>query len=121
MDTTRTFVVTGVTPEGCVASARVEVAVHPLVFMPSGFSPNGDGLNDRFRPLSTGYIIVRFFEVYNRFGEMVFNGQGRSSIDGWDGSFKGEMQDVGTYFYRINIETREGKTVEMKGEVTLVK
>ena len=121
MDTTRMFVVTGVTPEGCVASARVEVAVHPLVFMPSGFSPNGDGLNDRFRPLSTGYIIVRFFEVYNRFGEMVFNGQGRSSIDGWDGSFKGEMQDIGTYFYRINIETREGKTVEMKGEVTLVK
>jgi gliding motility-associated-like protein len=121
MDTTRTFIVTGISAYGCIAKAPVTVAVNPLVFMPNGFTPNGDGLNDRFRPVSTGYIFVRYFEIYNRYGQNVYKATGKSALEGWDGTFNGQLQDLGTYYYHINIETKEGGTIALKGDVILLR
>ncbi|PZF71584.1 T9SS type B sorting domain-containing protein [Taibaiella soli] len=121
MDTSRTFIVTGVSAYGCKAKASVEVAVNPMVFMPNGFTPNGDGLNDRFRPVSTGYIFVRYFEIYNRYGQKVYTAVGKGALEGWDGTFNGQLQDLGTYYYHINIETKEGGTIALKGDVILMR
>lgn len=121
MDTTRTFIVTGISAYGCTAKASVTVAVNPLVFMPNGFTPNGDGLNDRFRPVSTGYIFVRYFEIYNRYGQKVYTAVGKSALEGWDGTFNGQLLDLGTYYYHINIETKEGGTIALKGDVILLR
>ena len=121
MDTTQTFVVTGRSAYGCIGKASVQVAVTPKVFMPNAFSPNNDGVNDRFRPVSTGYIFVRNFEIYNRFGQKVYWGYGTKALEGWDGTFIGQMQDIGTFFYQIDIETKEGSTIALKGDVILIR
>jgi gliding motility-associated-like protein len=120
IDTTQTFVVTGRSTFGCVNKASVQVAVTPKVFMPNAFTPNNDGVNDRFRPVSTGYIFVRYFEIYNRYGQLVYAASG-ANIAGWDGTFSGQVMDVGTYYYHIDIETKENKTIKMKGDVILLR
>jgi len=120
MDTTQTFVVIGKSAYGCIGKASVQVAVTPKVFMPNAFTPNNDGINDRFRPVATGYIFVRYFEIYNRYGQMVYSAQGRD-VAGWDGTFNGQLMDIGTYYYHINIETKENKTISLKGDVILLR
>lgn len=121
-DTDRVYVVVGHSLQyGCEDKAEVSVAVNPTVFMPTAFSPNGDGKNDFFHPVSTGGILVRYFEVYNRYGQQVFNGNSLTSVQGWDGTFHGVPCDMGTYYYQINIETRNAETVALKGDVLLVR
>lgn len=120
IDTTQTFVVTGRSLYGCIGKASIQVSVTPKVFMPNAFSPNNDGINDRFRPVATGYIFVRYFEIYNRYGQLVYSAHGHD-IAGWDGTFNGQLMDIGTYYYHINIETKENKTISLKGDVILIR
>lgn len=121
LDTTRLFIVTAVSDYGCIGKSSVEVAVNPVVFMPNCFTPNGDGTNDRFRPVGTGYIFVRYFEIYNRYGQQVYKGVGKNALDGWDGTFNGQPCELGTYYYHINIETKENNTIKLKGDVILLR
>lgn len=122
MDTTREFMVIGHSSDGCYDSATVVVNVNPVVYVPSAFSPNGDGLNDHFRPKSAdGPILIRNFEIYNRWGQMVFWGYGATAAEGWDGTFHGIPAEIGAYFYTIDIETPTGGTIALKGDVTLVR
>lgn len=90
---------------GCVAydSVRLVVVTHALIPMPNAFSPNGDGVNDLYGPvippaLQGIYTIVQM-RVYNRWGQLVYNGNGY-----WDGTFGGTAQPADTYFYYITIE-----------------
>ena len=114
--------VIGHSSDGCYDSATVVVNVNPVVYVPSAFSPNGDGLNDHFRPKSAdGPILIRNFEIYNRWGQMVFWGYGATASEGWDGTFHGIPAEIGAYFYTIDIETPTGGTIALKGDVTLVR
>ena len=121
MDTTKTISVKGISEHGCVGTASVTVSVRPTILMPNAFTPNGDGLNDRFRPTGNGFILIRNFEVYNRFGQMVYSAFGAAAMDGWDGTFRGQPCELGTYFYHINIETEQVETINLKGDVTLIR
>jgi gliding motility-associated-like protein len=99
--------------------AQVE-GVYPLIYVPSAFTPNGDNLNDVFRPIGRQVTIIRF-SVYNRYGERVFvsaNGDGA----GWDGMYKGKPCDVGTYFYQVEYLPADSESsVLLKGDVALVR
>lgn len=121
MDTTRLFTVNAISGYGCKAKASVQVDVNPTIFMPNSFSPNGDGLNDRFRPVVSGYAFVRFFGIYNRYGQQVYNGQGISALNGWDGTYNGQLAELGTYFYLIELETAANETMRMKGDLILLR
>lgn len=122
VDTTHRYTVTGRSSFGCIDSASLGVAVKPLVFLPSAFSPNGDGKNDRFRPLSAGNTIrVRYFYIYDRWGKMVWGAEGSAALAGWDGTYNGTPAELGTYFFTINLETPAGSTIQQKGDVTLVR
>jgi gliding motility-associated-like protein len=85
-------------------------------WIPNSFSPNGDGINDDFGvtvrcPLSK-YVLL----IYNRWGQKVF--QSFSPQNKW----KGEANDVGTYFYRLQYQnSNDGKMIYKKGDVTLIK
>ena len=101
--------------------AKIDVEVKKCcdgnIFIPTAFTPNGDGLNDRFRPIEDyGYFIYRMF-VFNRWGQIVYDGM----HDGWDGTFGGKPAEVGTYFYTITFGCILGGTVVRKGEVTLIR
>ncbi len=101
--------------------AEIEVEVKKCcdgtIFIPTAFTPNGDGRNDRFEPVEDyGYFIYRM-SVYNRWGQAVFSG----TSGGWDGNFGGNRADPGTYFYFIKFGCILGGTEERKGEVLLIR
>jgi gliding motility-associated-like protein len=105
---------------GCSSEDSIYVDVQPCcqLFIPSVFSPNGDGKNDIFIPHSTGVDHYTTFQVMNRFGQKVF--ESRNNITGWDGTFNGMPQDIGTYQYFLNYYCSD-KLIQKKGDVTLVR
>lgn len=87
-------------------------------FIPSAFTPNGDGLNDIF------YIKANFeprdFEmnVYSRNGDMLF--RSRNIETGWDGVFHGKVLPQGVYMYIIRYKNSEGKEQREQGQILLI-
>lgn len=121
-DTTRiTYAVHIASEAGCEGDDSINVWVvnQGSVFVPSAFSPNGDGKNDLLRPIGIGYRNVNFFRVFNRWGQVVFYGS--RFTDGWDGSAQGRPADIGTYFWVLSITDRYGNEQLYKGDVTLVR
>lgn len=91
------------------------------VFIPNVFSPNGDGLNDVFRPTfqhQWNNIDFVHIEIFNRWGCRVFVSQ--QVNEAWDGMLKGVSQDIGTYHYMIRYRC-SGSIRIAKGEVVLVR
>jgi len=90
-------------------------------FVPSAFTPNDDGKNDVFRMRFKGDIQLLEFSVYNRFGQQVFTT--KDPDKGWDGTFAGNKQDLGTYFYYVKLICgNSGKNkLELKGDVLLIR
>lgn len=89
------------------------------VLLPNAFSPNGDGLNDRFSPISDGHYQLFQLSIFNRWGERVFHGM--NSRAGWDGMVNNRPADVGTYFYYVIGRCALGTEIKEKGEVTLIR
>lgn len=107
---------------GCLDSAFVTVRIFkttPRVFVPTGFTPNGDGRNDVFRPTAAGIAKLEYFSVYNRWGERVFH----TTIDGrgWDGRLNGREQGTGTFAWMVKGVDYLGKVFFAKGTVTLIR
>jgi gliding motility-associated-like protein len=97
---TTTYIVTVTDANGCVNidSVTVNVIGDYEVYLPTAFSPNGDGVNDTYRPYIIGISAQRLlidFSVYNRWGELVF--VSTDQFDGWDGTIGGTDQEIGTY------------------------
>jgi gliding motility-associated-like protein len=104
---------------GCRSKDSVFVIPKSCCIMniPSAFTPNHDGENDRFRILNHN-IKLHNFSIANRWGQIVF--QTCNLNDGWDGTFNGIQQDLGVYFYHILYEC-DGKQHEKKGDLTLIR
>ncbi len=115
------FTVTVTDPFGCSSEGKIDVAAESCcnVVFPNAFSPNGDTHNDVFRPLSqAAFKRYHVFRIVNRWGQPVF--QSSNSNDAWDGTMNGVPQEVGVYFYYLKYDCN-GKTMEEKGDVTLVR
>ena len=107
---------------GCADSAYIKVRIfrtNPQIFVPTAFTPNGDGLNDFFRPLAVGISKFDYFRVFNRWGELVF--QTQINELGWDGKIKGKEQGSGTFVWVVKGTDYTGKQVFAKGTVTLIR
>lgn len=100
-------------------SVNVRVVNQPALFVPSGFTPNGDGRNDYLRPIGIGYRELKFFRVFNRFGQLVY--ETNTLGQGWDGGFKGKKAELGTYFWVLNVINRAGREEQIKGDATLIR
>lgn len=105
---------------GCIDTASVLVVVDPLgdIFIPSAFTPNGDGKNDLFKVLG-GNIKELDMKIYNRWGQMIFNSHER--MKGWDGTVAGKAQATGTYVYTIRAVLKNGSIINKKGTVLLIR
>lgn len=115
-----TFRVTGVNDYGCWDSAFVEVKVNAddRMILPNSFTPNGDGRNDIFR-IPGNHFKIRRFEIYNRYGQMVYQDAGNNK--GWDGSFNSRPCDQGIYYYYIILDLFDNTQQEFKGEISLIR
>jgi gliding motility-associated-like protein len=99
----------------------VVIAKEAYIKVPNAFTPNGDGLNDVFRILRAGVLELIVFRIYNRWGELVFE---TFDIDeGWDGKFRGNDQDVGTFVYYVQAITVDSnpESVIQKGSFSLLR
>lgn len=92
--------------------------VIPLVDVPSGFSPNGDGVNDIVYVLGYG-IEEMTFKIYNRWGELVF--ETNDLFKGWDGTHKGEAQEMDVFGYLLDVKFFDGSKKLKKGNITLLR
>lgn len=115
------YQVIGSTVAGCIGEGYVKVRVYkgPDLYVPTGFTPNGDGRNDRFVPFPVGIKSLTYFRVYNRWGQMVYSTN--RLHEGWDGVFSGLAQPSGSYVWMAEAITEQGKTITKKGAVTLIR
>jgi len=91
----------------------------PEIFIPSAFSPNGDGMNDIIRPKVVGMKQYNYFRVYNRLGQMLYS---TSTLEqGWDGRLGGTLQPSGAYVYMAQAVDYTGKMINKKGTFVLIR
>jgi len=109
---------------GCTNQVQVLLVVFdspcvaPYIFVPNGFTPNGDNLNDVL--YVEGNVIDEFyFAIYNRWGEEVF--ASRSQSDGWDGTYQGKELAPDVYGYYLEVSCLGGERYTAKGNVTLLR
>jgi gliding motility-associated-like protein len=108
------------TPWGCEAMGTkfLDPQSCCVVSVPNVFSPNGDGKNDIFKPITVGTHSMKQFTIVNRWGQKVFETQ--NEYVGWDGTFRGADQNIDTYYYIMQYKC-DGKDQEQKGEVILLR
>lgn len=89
------------------------------VDVPSAFTPNGAGENDIVYVKGHGIEELFYFRIYNRWGELIFE---TNDINvGWDGTYKGEAQNMETYIYQAKVRFYNGEFEEKGGSITLIR
>jgi gliding motility-associated-like protein len=119
---TTTYTLSATTDKGCAASDSTTVNVTNifLFLIPNAFSPNADGTNDVFRIVqSKGIKQLQRFAIYNRWGAKIFETNDLQT--GWDGTYKGIQQEMGTYVFFIEGTTFLNETYTTKGNVSLIR
>ena len=116
-----TYKVTATTSAGCAGDGFVTVRVFkgPDIYMVTGFTPNGDGKNETFIPFPVGIKQLKYFKVFNRWGQMLFSTTTLNK--GWDGRMGGFEQPSGVYIWMIEGVTVDNKIISKKGTVTLIR
>ncbi|MBZ0098560.1 MAG: gliding motility-associated C-terminal domain-containing protein, partial [Taibaiella sp.] len=109
---------------GCSGADSVYVGIKLCckAILPTAFSPNNDGKNDKFGIISSGNYKIYAFTVVNRYGRVVFSTTNQQ--DRWDGTYNGAQQGVGTYYYYIKYTCEDDdadNVVEERGDVTLIR
>ncbi|MEY2830197.1 MAG: hypothetical protein RIQ33_2055 [Bacteroidota bacterium] len=92
----------------------------PEIIVPTAFTPNGDGKNDNFFLLYKNFTKLNYFEVFNRWGEIVYSTTELTTL-GWDGKFKGNEQPSGVYIFKIMATDFNGELKSLNGNVTLIR
>ena len=113
---------------GCtgVGSVFVDLDRNRNVYIPNIFSPNGDGINDKFQVhTGPGVTAINFVRIYNRWGDLIHDvTDPPPTPDGtaaWDGTFKGADMDPAVFLYLIEVEFLDGKVLLYRGDITLIK
>ena len=116
-----TYTVTVTSTLGCVGSDKFVIRPDCISksFIPNAFSPNGDGLNDIFKPTLINFEKYTL-SIYNRWGAKVF--ESNSAELGWDGLYNGRDAPQGVYSYVMRYKTTENDTWQNKsGALQLIR
>lgn len=106
--------------EGCNADTcrNVQSLIHPLVAVPSAFTPGKFGVNGRIKV--EGFGIARMdWKIYNRWGQKVF--EANSVKRSWDGTFNGKLQPLDVYTYTLDVVFSDGTKYRKTGDITLLR
>mgnify|MGYP000293583222 CR=1 FL=1 len=88
------------------------------IYVPNVFTPNGDGINDVFKPEHSGFIKISM-EIYDRWGEVIYSYDNLNG--GWNGTYKGKICQDGYYAYKLYATDNRLKQIEKAGSVLLMK
>lgn len=87
------------------------------IYIPNSFTPNGDKLNDVFRP-SIRSARMLSMKIFNRWGQVLYDHKGLDA--GWDGTFKGEFCKPDTYTWLITVTSSAGEEQQLQGQIILL-
>lgn len=106
---------------GCIGEAYIRLRVYkgPDLYVPTAFTPNGDGRNETFYPFPVGIKAINYFRVFNRWGQQVFSSN--TLHKGWDGKFGGVDQAGGLYVWMAQGVDKNNKLITRQGTVTLIR
>ncbi|MBL0077591.1 MAG: PKD domain-containing protein [Bacteroidetes bacterium] len=113
--------------KGCTTSDNLLVTVEKpyIIYVPTAFSPNGDGTNDLLQVMpAIDLEKVNVFRVFNRWGEMVYEAYDfvpAYGQFGWDGYLKGNKSPLDVYIYQVDATFIDGKTMSTRGQSTLLR
>jgi gliding motility-associated-like protein len=108
-------------PFGCIYTHVVTLIIDKgyKLMVPNGFTPNGDGINETFKPAFFGLKSLQL-DVYDTWGELIFTEKGET-LYGWDGKIKEKESENGNYYYKVKGTTFYGKIINENGPFTLIK
>lgn len=121
ISSTQLFTLTLTTPGGCKAidSVLVTVLDTTAIYVPTIFTPNNDAKNDVLIPLYIGIKSLQYFNIYNRWGQLIFTTT--SLTQGWNGQYRNTPQPMSTFAIAIQATDIRGKKILYKGTVTLAR
>ncbi len=125
--TTTTYSVVVTSIYHCVDTGTVTINTscdNSEVFIPNTFTPNGDGINDRFYVSAKGISLITDMKVYNRWGQLVFQAMNINPNDpgaGWDGTFKGVVLEPDVFVYVVDVVCEQGTKFSYKGDISIVR
>ena len=116
------------TADGCFATDNVVIQVDETVntYIPSAFSPNGDGTNEVLRPFVGPQVEeITGFRIHNRWGELVYDlatDPGRGTADfGWNGTLGGKPLNAQVFVWEIEVLLVDGTPLRRTGDVVLLR
>jgi len=121
------YLVTAINEAGCSAQDSVRISVTRIeqYFFPLAFSPNGDGINDRFGIMAApGALSVQYIRIFDRWGNLVYEQQNVTPGDQtryWDGRYKGRVAPSEVYVFVAEILWSDGAVEIAKGDLTLLR
>jgi gliding motility-associated-like protein len=123
-----TYTLTVIDINGCTASSQIFVDIdrNRKVYIPTVFSPNGDGINDKFQVFTgLGVEHINFVRLYDRWGEKVYEEidlpPSSDGTPGWDGNFRGHDMDPAVFLYLVEVVFVDGKVLVYRGDVSLLR
>jgi gliding motility-associated-like protein len=105
--------------ESKLVKVNVKVVDRSFFAIPSAFTPNNDGLNDRLSVKVVGYIVLNHFRIYNRWGQLVF--ETRELNTGWDGKYKGTQLNTGNFVWVAEGKDIKGNIIKDRGSFILIR
>ena len=102
-----------------VTPLTIKASESELTF-PNAFSPNGDGVNDYFKPKTYKSIVEFRAIIFNRWGQKLYEWNDVAA-EGWDGSYHGSQVKQGTYFILCNAKGADGKIFKIKKDVNILR
>jgi gliding motility-associated-like protein len=121
LDIEQEYKLHSVTKEGCIKDSKIIIKRYagPELYVPTGFTPNKDGLNDVLKVFPVGIKQFNYFAVYNRNGNLIFKTTDYNK--GWDGMHNGKEVDAGTYVYITEAIDYRGNRMLKKGSVVVIR
>ena len=119
---TTTYFVSITDVNGCFAIDTIVVTViySNEVLVPNAFSPNGDNINDLLQGIAFN-LSSYYMAIYNRWGQLVYETNSADYFAGWDGTFEGVEQEMGSYVYFIDASFNTGEDFTTKGSFQLIR
>ncbi len=114
------LIVTAKTIDNCIGIDTIKINTYkgPQIYVANTFTPNGDGTNDVLKAFPVGIKKFSYFNIYNRFGQLVFSTSNENI--GWNGKFRGMVQNMGTFVWIAAAVDYKGNLIQRKGTTTII-
>ena len=120
-DKTTEYTIRHTSPNGCtvVDTLLVKVKLEEDIYVPKAWSPDNNGHNDKLRPMTQNIRELKYFRIFNRWGQLVF--ETNTLGVGWDGIFKGKPQVIDVYTWTAEAVGVSGTIIKRSGNSVLLR